>query len=385
MRMINKAEYNNLINHCKTDRQVEILEAVYEHGSNNKAAKALGAGRRTIDEGIERIKKAANVYHSPGFNVKGKSTLFDGEGNVKVEWVKTERDHEKNELLVESIKDVFEDYKGLSKPIKSPKSCKKDLLTIYPMGDPHVGMFSWAEETGESFDVKIAEKNLNQAVDILIDDAPPSDTALILNTGDFFHSDSQANMTARAGNQLDVDSRWARVLQIGVQIMIRCTQKALTKHRKVIVKNVIGNHDEHTSQVLAVALNCFFHNNKRVEIDTSPSKFWYYKFGKNLFGATHGDTAKPDKLPGIMATDQPKWWGETEYRYWLTGHIHHDSEKEFPGCKWMAFRTLATKDAWHTAQGYRSQRDMQSITYHREYGEESRNRRSIARIQGMMK
>ena len=42
-----------------TVRELEYLEAIEKHGSNQKAAKALGAGRRTVDQAIDRLKKRA--------------------------------------------------------------------------------------------------------------------------------------------------------------------------------------------------------------------------------------------------------------------------------------------------------------------------------------
>jgi hypothetical protein len=164
--------------------------------------------------------------------------------------------------------------------------------------------------------------------------------------------------------------------------MIECIYAALEKHKKVIVKNLMGNHDDHTSQALSVAMSLYFHNNPRVEIDDVPAKFWYYSFGSVLIGATHGDTAKPAALPGVMATDQAKAWGESEHRYWYTGHIHTTNKQEFHGCVWESFRTLAARDAWHTAQGYRAGRDMVSITHHKDFGEIERHTMNIAVLRG---
>ena len=75
----------------------------------------------------------------------------------------------------------------------------------------------------------------------------------------------------------------------------------------------------------------------------------------------------------IMATDRQKDWGETDYRYWWTGHIHHDSVKEFAGVKCESFRVLAHVDAYAANAGYRSGRDMKAIILHKEYGEVGRH------------
>jgi hypothetical protein len=58
---------------------------------------------------------------------------------------------------------------------------------------------------------------------------------------------------------------------------------------------------------------------------------------------------------------------------WLSGHIHHDSKKEYNGVIVESFRTLAARDAWHASMGYKAGRDMKAILMHREFGEIERH------------
>jgi hypothetical protein len=81
-----------------------------------------------------------------------------------------------------------------------------------------------------------------------------------------------------------------------------------------------------------------------------------------------------------MAADQPELWGKTAFRYWLTSHVHHRKVLEMPGIMWETFRTLAPRDAWANAAGYRSGRDMTSIVFHREFGEIARHRFDVAML-----
>jgi hypothetical protein len=74
-----------------------------------------------------------------------------------------------------------------------------------------------------------------------------------------------------------------------------------------------------------------------------------------------------------MAADRPEDWGATDYRVWFTGHIHHQTRKEFPGCVIESFRTLAARDYWHAWKGYRSGQSLSCITLHKEYGEITRS------------
>ena len=107
---------------------------------------------------------------------------------------------------------------------------------------------------------------------------------------------------------LDVDSRWSRILQVGIRVMTHLIDTCLAHHREVKVINEIGNHDDHTAIMLSVALDHHYHQEPRVDIDLSPARFHYHTFGKNLIGVTHGHSAKPESLESIMAYDMADHW-----------------------------------------------------------------------------
>lgn len=315
----------------------------------------------------------------------GESTLMDAEGNVKLIWKKTAAQGGRAARHNDAMSKALEAYaKRRLKPIakiKAPKRTTKDSLVAYVMGDPHIGMYAYAREAGEDFDLNIAERNLCAAIDDLVERSPAGEEALLINVGDYFHADNMQNRTERSGHSLDVDTRYPHVLEVGVRIQEYLINKLLTKHKRVRVINEIGNHDTQSAHNLILIMKGVFRNNPRVSIDDSPKKHHYYEFGQNLIGVTHGDTTKPANLPGVMAADMARAWGRTRYRTWITGHIHHSRVWEFPGVTVEAFRTLAPRDAWHAAEGYRAGRDMQSITYDREYGEVERRRADIALIE----
>lgn len=333
------------------------------------------------DEG-DVVPDSGSFPAPDGMFVRSVSSLVDGQtGAVKQQWVKSDKIKEaESKQLIEAIKAAFADDPKVPM-IAAPEISNADLLTVYPMGDPHLGMYAWAAETGTDFDLEIAERNLVAATVRLVLASPPSEEALIVNVGDFFHGDTSANRTLRSGHALDVDTRWSKVLRVGARTMRTCIDTALTRHNRVRVVNEIGNHDEHTSQAMTLALGMLYESNPRVSFDDSPAKFHYHVFGKNLIGITHGDTVKPDALGGIMATDMPEAWGATKFRVWLTGHVHNRRVFELPGCLVESFRTLAGKDSWTAASGYRAGRDMQSIVLHREFGERERHHIDISALE----
>ena len=375
-----------------TPEQAVLLDAIAAHGSLAAAATALGLLHNTARSRIEAIKRRAAIQGlapeadmtrpaPPPFVVKGTSTLYDDTGAIRAQWVKTRLDNDQAEQAIRAfVADLAQSAEGKSPLIPAPKANDADLLAVYPMGDPHFGMYAWAAEAGDDFDTDLAERLTMGAIDRLVDSAPPAHTALVLELGDFFHADSSTNRTPNSGATLDVDTRWARVMQIGLRAMVYVIERSLAKHQLVHVRITKGNHDPHASFALALALDAYFRNNERVKVDLSPAVHWYLLFGKVLIGSTHGDTTPMKDLPGVMAADRPEYWGQSVHRYWYAGHVHHVEVKEFHGVTVETFRTLAARDAWHDGKGYRAGRDMRCIVHHRDYGEVERHRCDVSMI-----
>lgn len=314
-------------------------------------------------------------------NLHATSTLLGPDGEVKLQWVK----RHKGQVSIEEVSAIVQETFANTEPVKRipiPASVSKDLLTVIPIGDQHHGMFAWAEESGADYDTNISAQLLVTAASHLIDISPACDTCLIANVGDFFHYDSQRAETPVSKNALDSDTRYAKIIQGGVQMMRTFIECALAKYRNVRVINSPGNHDPVGALWLSLALGLLYEKNPRVHIDKSPGKFAYHDHGKVMICVTHGDSIKLDKLPGIMAADQPAMWGRTEHRYGITGHVHHDRVIELPGCKAESFRTLAARDAWAASQNYRAGRDMKSIVYHLEHGEVARHTFNVSMMAG---
>lgn len=317
---------------------------------------------RDLDSIKERIP---NAY------IAKTSSLLDAEGLVQQHWVTYRPEAEKEIELAQAIVDGLAMDLPKVKPSKAPK-VSEDLMTCIPMGDPHFGMYAWAEETGNDFNLDIAREDLCGAVDYLVRQAPPSAICAIINLGDFFHADNLEGKTTRSGNVLDMDTRLPKVIQVGVAALRQAIKTALKRHQKVIVINAIGNHDDVLSMALSVMLANIYENEPRVEIYDQPTRRHYITFGQNLIGVTHGHQTKDRDLPQIMATEKPEDWGATKYRTWFRGHHHQDRVEEFAGCRVEQFQTLAPGDAYAVGNGYLSGRSMKALVLHKEYGEQAR-------------
>lgn len=375
-----------------TVRELEYMEAVEKHRSQRAAAKALKVDGKTLRQALQRVRaRAALKGYSPehdmtrtvpdGFKVKGVSSLYV-DGKLSSQWVKSTVDDERREQIVrEFVEELAAGVAGKAPIVTPPSVTNSDLLAVYPIGDHHHGMKADAEETGVNYDLKISASLLETAVDYLASITPPTEHALLINLGDFFHANDSTNETPGHGNKLDVDSRYGKVMHSGGLALVKCVLRLLEKHKTVTVWNMRGNHDPDAAFALALAMSFYFNAEPRVHVDMGPSLYKYMRFGKNLIGSHHGHGAKAAELPLLMANDKPQDWGETEHRVWHCGHIHHKTQKEYVGCTVETHRTLAGPDGWHHGKGYRSKRDMNAIIYHRQWGEVQRSRFDLGMLQ----
>jgi MarR family len=346
--------------YCHKVSEADLLAAIDRHDGNiAAAARELGVDKSGLARRVQRLKRLADVPEA-NFTPRAYSTLKDGAGNVKLVWEKTERNNSKI-MLEATVEALAEPIAGLAKPVKAPKAGIQDSLSSYIIGDAHFGMYAWGEETGADFDTSIASRDLRAAIDHLVDTAPASEYGMLVDVGDFLHADNRSNVTPGSGHILDVDTRFRRVCSIAVDALRYCIARMLQKHSHVRVIVAQGNHNPDSAGWMAICLKLYYENEPRVDVDMSPGKFHYHEFGQTLIGITHGDRLKIGELPSIMAADRPGMWGKAKHRYWWTGHIHHTKHQEYRGCTVEAFNTLAASDAWHSASGYRSMRQMQRI------------------------
>jgi hypothetical protein len=343
----------------------------------------------TIRQRINKLREKGMLpldsgnYVSSGEILKGSSTLFDEDGNVKLQWVKTDVPKTNQvELLRDLVDDLVEDLPKFKRKKFEADYASEDLMAIYPLGDPHVGMKAYKEEVGEDWDLEKAQAVFCGVFDRLVKTAPSCKKAVIVNLGDYFHRDNVAGVTERHRHVLDTDGNYMMMVDTGLKIMIQMINTALEVHETVEVITAIGNHDDTGAMFLQSALKHMYVNEPRVIITGGSSVFQYFQHGSSFFGVHHGHTCKAPKLPLVMASDKPKEWGESTYRYWLTGHIHHDTRTEYSGCTVESFRTLAAKDSYAYSGGYRAGQDSKALVIHKDFGEIERHTINIAQVLG---
>ena len=360
---LSRSTLQNRLNHAAR-RGLLPTKPVMPGFEIHRTSAQLDANGNLQKQWIQQREATGGQFELPkGHRVKGVSALVGPEGGVRAQWIKTTEDDAA--VLETALRATFEQYKAAAE-LPSPKEVTSgDLLVVYPIADLHLGMFSWARETGTDYDLQIGSDALRDTMGDLVARSAPAKSAVVLDMGDYFHADNSRNQTARSGNTLDVDTRYAKVVQVGFELTVSAIELALQKHDEVLYRKLPGNHDEETSLMLAVAISAHFRNNPRVSIDTNPGRFFRHRFGKCLIAATHGDMLKMGDLAGFAATQWSEDWGATTHRYGYTGHVHNERALAVStqrGMRVESFNTLSGKDSWHAAMGYQSPRNMVSIT-----------------------
>ena len=366
-----------------TEKQSEYIDAINEHGSMRKAAVFFKVASGTVQNALDRVRKKAILQgYSPEhdmthiapepFIVKGISTYYNKDGKPSGQWVKTKLDDQLNLLAMqEAIKAMAEDLPRCA-AVKAPAIGNEKLLNCYVITDYHLGMLSWGEETSADWDIKIAEELIIKWFAQAIAQSPNSNRAVFAQLSDFLHFDGMDAVTPASKHLLDVDSRFAKVVRTAIRILRTVIDMLLKKHQTLHIIMADANHDP-VSQIWLREWFCVLYENEpRVTVDTSPSPYNAYEFGKVALFFHHGHKRKVANVSEVFVSQFREMYGRTKYAYAHMGHLHSVDIKENNMMIVEQHRTLAANDAYASRGGWRSGRDAKVISYHREFGEISR-------------
>lgn len=307
-----------------------------------------------------------------GLDIKGTSTLYDAEGNKRLTWVKTSQENDNIQAAIEAaIDEAKKDIEPLE-AVAEPDLRNADLLSAYFIADFHLGQSSWGEETGADWNLEIAERTLSNWLAAAIQSAPNSHTGLLVDLGDFMHTDNLNGLTPSSGHVLDRSGQYEQSVRLAIRLMVRAVQALLGKHQHVHVITAQGNHNLSGAIWMRSLLIEKFRNNPRCTFDNTPHPYYAYQWGDTGIYVHHGHKKKMGDISKTMVAHYREIFGTSKYSYAHVGHLHHRETKE---CSLMVVEqhsTLAPKDAHSAHGGYSSQRGASVITYSQKYGEVGR-------------
>ena len=278
--------------------------------------------------------------------------------------------------LLKDIKSLIDKHAPTYKKIKRTKG--KHLLVINP-ADVHIGKLAVALETGDEYNTKIATERVLEGITGLIEKSKgfTIEKVLFCIGNDILHIDNVYNTTT-AGTPQDANGKWWQHFELALDVYVKCVE-ILRQVAPVDVIHSMSNHDYQSGFHLAHALKSWFRKTKDVFFDISVAHRKYYKYGSNLIGLEHGDGAKMDKLPLLMAQERPLDWSQTKYRYWYLHHLHHKIKhkwldaKDYVGVTVEYMRSPSGTDSWHNRKGYTGvQKAVEGFIHERNSGQIAR-------------
>lgn len=246
------------------------------------------------------------------------------------------------------------------------------LLVIDP-ADIHIGKLCRSFETGDEYNSQIAVQRVKQGVEGIIQKSNGFniDKILYVIGNDKLHIDTPKRTTT-AGTPQDTDGMWYDNFLMAIQIDVDVIE-TLRLIAPVHVQYDPSNHDYTNGFFLAQSLQAWFRNCDNVTFNISPSHRKYFQYGENLIGTTHGDGAKIQDLPLLMAQEACKEWSESKHRYFYIHHLHHKIGKDFGSVCVESLRSPSGTDSWHHRNGYQhSPKAIEGFIHHRNYGQIAR-------------
>jgi hypothetical protein len=253
--------------------------------------------------------------------------------------------------LTETLIADLQDYAPKFIELKRVENKDSYLLVLDP-ADIHIGKLCSSFESGETYNNQIAVQRVLEGVRGILSKVSSFhiDKILFIGGNDILHIDNPSRTTT-SGTPQDTDGMWHSNFLIAKQLYVDVLEMLLTVADVHFTFNP-SNHDYTNGFFLSQVIETYFKNCKNITFDCSIAHRKGYKYHNNLIGTTHGDGAKQQDLPLLMAVEFSKYWAETTHRYIYTHHVHHKTSKDYAGITVESLRSPSGTDSWHHRNGY---------------------------------
>lgn len=352
----------------KYEAYIDMIIQMYLSGSSKSAiAKKMaeeglteGVAVDSVRRNISRIiSKVETEQSHPGLTAEAKSVGIDPK-SVDHYWYKGKnysihaKTSSANNLSWDQVADlVVGKMKGNEvAPISRDFAVSDEShLLVIDAADIHVGKLASSYETGEDYDDDEAVRRAEEGVFSVVESAMTYkiDHIVFVVGNDILHVDNARNTTT-AGTPQDVSSMWYDSFNTAFSMYIRLLS-FLSELSPVTVVYNPSNHDYTSGFFLCQALKAWFNKYDNISWDDDMKHRKYFRYHNSLIGTTHGDGAKVEDLPLLMAVES-KDFTECSHRYFYTHHKHHKVAKDYIGVTIESVRSPSSADSWHHRNGY---------------------------------
>jgi hypothetical protein len=326
------------------------IEILMQYRGIKDATDEAGVEEKDVKHGWLKTKQASLFFKNPNFKQEELNAI--------------------QQIKDECISDVKK-YAPKYRSVETIKSKDAHLLVI-DIADLHIGKLATAFETGEDYNSQIAVKRAKDGLQGILNKAKGFDIDMILFVAgnDILHTDN-TRRTTTAGTPQDTDGMWHENFIMAKNLYIELLEKLMGFAEVEVVYNP-SNHDLTHGFFLMQLIEAHFSKSSiRFNVDLKHRKA--FKYGSNLIGTTHGDGAKIENLPLLLATEFPILWSETKHRYIYSHHIHHKTSKDFIGVTFETLRSPSGSDSWHHKNGYTGvPKAVEGYIHHKEFGQIAR-------------
>jgi hypothetical protein len=374
-----------------SDEFWKYIEDHYHDGFTNRTllAKMAVMHFNMKDTTVEKVRRSVSKYlqkqdrkiNNPALDLACQERGIDI-STVGIAWQKDKKwsiqfkpSANEGPSFEEMLKDHIDDVKKHTfkyEEIKREKHPSSNLLVIDP-ADIHIGKLATSFETGEDYNSQIAVKRVKEGVQGILDKSSGFniDAILFIAGNDILHIDTPKRQTS-AGTPQDTDGMWYENFLIAKKLYIDVLDSLISVADIHVMYNP-SNHDYTNGFFLADAIKSWYKDCKNITFDTSISHRKYYRYHNNLIGTTHGDGAKQQDLPILMAQEAKEEWSKTKHRYVYTHHVHHKVSKDYIGVTVEALRSPSGTDSWHHRNGYQhAPKAVEGFIHSKEHGQLAR-------------
>lgn len=334
-----------------------IAHYIHEDLKIDPEEKTIESTRRRVSTFLKRLKR---TVEQPAL-----SQACDERGidisSVGIAWSKDKKwsiqfkpNKENGPTFEDMLQDHISEVKNHTfnyEKIKRTINPSDHLLVIDP-ADVHIGKLASSFETGEDYNTQIAVQRVKSGVEGILEKASGFNIGNIVFVAgnDILHIDTPKRTTT-SGTPQDTDGMWYDNFLIAKKLYIDVLDSLIQVADVHFMFNP-SNHDYQSGFFLADSIASWYSKCKNITFDTSISHRKYYKYHNNLIGTTHGDGAKMQDLPLLMAQETGADWSSSKNKYVYIHHIHHKMSKDFTGVTVEALRSPSGTDSWHHRKGF---------------------------------
>jgi hypothetical protein len=326
------------------------IEILMQYRGIKNATDEAGVDDKDVKHGWLKTKQASLFFKNPNF----KQEELDAIQKIKDECIKEVKEYAPKYHAIETVKS------------------KDAHLLVIDIADLHIGKLTTAFETGEDYNSQIAVKRAKDGLQGILNKSEGFyiDKVLFVAGNDILHTDN-TKRTTTAGTPQDTDGMWYDNFLMAKNLYIELLEKLLSFAEVEVVYNP-SNHDFTHGFFLMQLIEAHFANST-INFNVNLLHRKAFKYGNNLIGTTHGDGAKIENLPLLLATEFPILWSKTKHRYIYSHHVHHKTSKDFIGVTFETLRSPSGSDSWHHKNGYTGvPKAVEGYIHHKEFGQIAR-------------